>query len=168
MVAIPDVLRPYLKAVTPAALGVATILLSWLSSGELDGPGLEVGLTAVAAASVTYLVAEAPDGWRRFAKSIAPALVTIAALLAHFLVTGDLSVTDARIAVAGLLSAAIAGVVPNDPHTKLPVEVDASSVADEDFEEFKRNLSAEVGRARRENSAELAPPSLPRKRGGER
>ncbi len=165
MVAIPDVLRPYLKAVTPAVLGVASILISWLSSGELDGPGLEVGLTAVAAASVTYLVAEAPDGWRRFAKSIAPALVTIAALLAHFLVTGDLSATDARIAAAGLLSAAIAGVVRNDPNVRLPV-IRVAPVGDgEQYAEAEDH--AERAQAR-EESAQAAPPRVPRKRGGER
>jgi hypothetical protein len=108
-----DGLRPYLKAVAPAVLGILGLFITAIDHGQLDRASLEVALIGFIAASVTFAVSNAPHGWQRYAKAIVPAALTVVAVVVHWLVTGEWSDAEWRLAVNGLGAAVISYLIPN-------------------------------------------------------
>lgn len=118
---VPPSLRPYAKAVAPRAVAIAVLLIDLVrNGGQLDRGALEIAVVAFIAASVTFWVDSTPDGWRRYAKAIAPAVLTLIGVAVHALVTGEFDETTARIAAAGLGSALLSLIVPNEGDAAAP------------------------------------------------
>lgn len=120
-------MKPYLKAIAPALVALATTVSAALTSGVLDSEALEMGLVGVAAALVAYAVTNSPVGIRRYAKAIAPAALTILGVVIHATVTGEWNEQEARLAGAGLLAALTTFIIPNVP--EIVPAVGAQSVA---------------------------------------
>lgn len=109
---LPPGLRPYGKAVTPAVLALLAAIITAATTGQIAG--LEVAVVGLLAASVTFGLDNAPDGLRAYAKSIAPAALTVVAVPVHFLLTGEWNAAEWTIATTGLGSALVAFLVPNE------------------------------------------------------
>jgi hypothetical protein len=132
---IPPSLRPYAKAVAPRAAAILVLFLDLVrNGGQIDRGALEIAVVAFIAASITFWVDNTPTGWRRYAKAIAPAVLTLIGVAVHAIVTGDFDETTARIAAAGLGSALLSLVIPNDtgalePPPPLAASVEADGTA---------------------------------------
>jgi hypothetical protein len=109
---LPPGLRPYAKAVTPAALALAAAIVTAATTGQVAG--LEVAVVGLLAASVTFGVDNVPVGLLAYAKSLAPAALTVVAVPVHFFVTGSWDAAEWTLAVTGLGSAVVAFLVPNE------------------------------------------------------
>jgi hypothetical protein len=112
--ALPAGLRPYAKAVVPAAVLVVAAVLHGIAAGNVGTPELELALVGFAAASITFCTTNLPEGWRAYAKAIAPAAVTIVAVPVHLLVTGEWNAAEWTLAIGGLGSALLTFIVPNE------------------------------------------------------
>jgi hypothetical protein len=111
---LPPGLRPYAKAVTPAALAVLAAIVRAITAGAVAAPELEVALVGLLAASATFAVDQVPAGWRAYAKAIVPAALTVVAVPIHLLVTGSWDQAEWTLAITGLGAAAVALLVPNE------------------------------------------------------
>ena len=109
----PASLKPFAKAVTPAVLTVIVVLLQWLSSGTFDETEIATAIAGLLSAILAYAVRNGSEGLRRFAKAIAPVLLTVVGLAIHWAVTGEFDRTELAGAVMGLLSALATWLVPN-------------------------------------------------------
>lgn len=112
---LPLSLRPYAKAVTPAVLAVLAAIVHGLTTGAIRTTDLEIAVVGLLAASVTFAVANAPIGLRRYLKAIAPAALTVVGVLVHWLVTGSWNDSEWTLAITGLGAAIVALLVPNAP-----------------------------------------------------
>lgn len=109
---LPAGLRPYAKAVTPAALALLAAIITATTTGHVAG--LEVAVVGMLAASATFVVDNIPAGWRAYAKSIAPAVLTAVAVPVHFLITGSWDTAEWALSITGLGAAVVAFLVPNE------------------------------------------------------
>jgi hypothetical protein len=108
-------LTAYLKSAVPAAVALCSTLIAAVSTGALNLPEVETGVTGILAALVAYATTNGSVGISRYAKALGPAFLTLTAVLVHALIVGELNIVDTRIAVAGLLSAGVTFLVPNVP-----------------------------------------------------
>ena len=107
-------MNAYLKAIAPALTAIAMAVITAVNLGAFDWAALETGLVGLAAATVSFFVTNGPVGWRRYAKAIAPAVLTLVGVGVHALVTGELGdPSELRAAAAGLLAALMTLVIPN-------------------------------------------------------
>ncbi len=109
----PASLRPFAKAVTPAVLTVIVVLLEWLSSGTFDETEIATAIAGLLSAILAYAVRNGSHGLRRFAKAVAPVLLTVVGVAIHWAVTGEFNRTELVGAVTGLVSASAIWLVPN-------------------------------------------------------
>jgi len=138
---LPPGLRPYAKAVAPAALALLAAIITASTTGQVAG--LEVALVGLLAASVTFAVDNIPVGWRAYAKSTVPAVLTVVAVPVHFLVSGSWDTAEWALAITGLGSAVVAFLVPNEAAT-LGARVDLSR--------FDKMFGAPLERVRAESA----------------
>ena len=72
-----------------------------------------------------------PDSLQPYAKAAYPALLTLAAVLAQLIVTGEIDRAEVTTALTGLLGAAVTLLVPNAPATHVhegnPVDDDGKT-----------------------------------------
>ncbi len=120
-------MQEYLKAIGPALTALAMTVITAVNLGHFDLVAVETGLVGLAASLVSLCVTNGPTGIRSYAKSLAPALLTVVGVGVHALVTGELGdPAEVRIAVSGLLASLVALVLPNVkllPVTAAPVTV---------------------------------------------
>jgi site-specific recombinase len=108
-------LAPFAKFVVPAVLAVLAAIVQGAATGHFDRLQLEIAVVGLCSASLSFAVTNGPVGIRRFAKAIAPALLTVAGVLVHWAVTGQWSDTETAAAITGLAAALITFFVPNVP-----------------------------------------------------
>lgn len=109
---VPVALQPYAKFVMPAALGVIAAVIGAVF-GVSDETAMRVALVGFAAASIAFVVENAPDGLARYAKAIAPAVLTVVTVLVSFVVSGEWNAAEWQTALAGLGAALVTVLVPN-------------------------------------------------------
>lgn len=105
--------RPFAKYIYPSLAAVVATLILWVTEGHMDRAQMEVGLLGLICALVTFLARNASDGLRAYLKALAPALLAVAVVLVHTLVTGEFDNDSWRLAIAGLGAAFVALIVPN-------------------------------------------------------
>lgn len=108
-------LRPYLKFVVPAFTAIVVALIHGVSTVGLNYTELEIAVTGLVAANVSFIVSNTPAGWRSYSKALAPAVLTLGGLGVHYVFTGVWDAETAHIAIAGLVSSVLSFLVPNLP-----------------------------------------------------
>lgn len=112
---LPVGLRPYAKFIHPAVASLLGLVAYGLIDGRIDVPQLEVGLVGLVAATLSFVVANDSAGVGRYAKALTPAVLTVAAVAVHAVVTGELDQTEWVAAATGLIAATITLLTPNTP-----------------------------------------------------
>ena len=102
-----DSLRPYLKALAPAAIALIGAVVYGLITDHWDKPQLEVLAVGFASAGVTFVLTG------NAAKVLGPALLTAIGIGVHYLITGEWNAAETVGGLTGLMSALVALVVPN-------------------------------------------------------
>ncbi len=103
------------KAITPAVLGVAGVVISWVASGDFDLAEFRIvaaGLVTAVAVYVVPNVASTP-----FLKALVPGFLGVVAVGASALESGAFDSQDLRLALASLLTSALVWLVPNKAGT---------------------------------------------------
>lgn len=112
---LPVAWRPFAKFIYPSLAAVVATLVLYATEGHLDRAQLEVGLLGLVCALAAFLSRNASEGLRVYMKALAPALLAVAVVLVHTLVTGEFDNDSWRLAIAGLGAAVVALIVPNAP-----------------------------------------------------
>ena len=111
----PFGLGPYLKFIAPAVLALLGAVIDGLVVGDWDRVQMEIMVVGLLSATVSFVVANGSDGVKRYAKALAPALLTIVGIGLHWLFTGEWNNVETAGAVTGLLAAFVTLVTGNAP-----------------------------------------------------
>lgn len=114
-------MTPYLKFIAPALATIALTLVTAIEKGHLDGPAFEIGFVGLVASTVSFIVTNGSTGVKRYMKALAPAVLGLAAVAGHYLVTGDWNDHDTRAAVVVGCTSIITLLVPNAKVSPTPL-----------------------------------------------
>jgi hypothetical protein len=111
--ALPAGLQPYAKAAYPALVSLLGMLAFGLIEGEFDKLQLEVGVVGLISTIVTFSVTNAAQGIQKYAKAFVPAALGVAALVVHYVFTGEWNQAEWTLLATGAVTTALALLVPN-------------------------------------------------------
>ncbi len=105
-------LAAFWKAVVPTALGLVTLLISWVATGDLSTGELRIAGAALLTSIAVYAVPNIASS--PFLKAIVPSFLALVAVFISAVESGQLTEVDVRTALAGLLTSAVVYVVRNE------------------------------------------------------
>lgn len=105
------------KAIAPALLGFLAVVISWVASGALDIMELRIAGAAVLTSIAVYIVPNLATS--PFLKALVPSFLGVVAVFVSAVESGTLDVTEARMAMAALLTSAVVWVVPNQSENRV-------------------------------------------------
>ncbi len=105
------------KAIAPAVLGFLAVVISWVASGALDIMELRIAGAAVLTSIAVYMVPNLATS--PFLKALVPSFLGVLAVFISAVEAGALDITEARMAVAALLTSVVVWVVPNRPENQV-------------------------------------------------
>lgn len=140
--ALPLSWQPYAKAVVPAFAAVLATVVHSLVTGTVQTTELEIAVVGFLAAGAALLTANGPEGWRIYAKAIVPALLTVLAVIVHWLIMGDWDATQWALAITGLGAAVLTLLTPNVGTVLLAPEPVDSDVPDSDLPDDEEEFAS--------------------------
>lgn len=110
---IPASLRPYAKFIAPAFFALVGAIVLGVARGQFDQPQLEVLAVGFLSATLAFIITNGEHGIGRYAKALGPALLTVAGVGIHWLVTGQWNQAEWIAAITGIGTAFFTLLVPN-------------------------------------------------------
>jgi hypothetical protein len=105
--------RPYLKAMVPSILAILGAIIHGLVANSWDMIEMEIMVVGLLSGLVSFATTNGTAGVARFAKSLGPALLTLAAFGIHWAFTNEFNNIELAGGLSGLLAAFVIYWVPN-------------------------------------------------------
>ena len=102
---------PLAKALQPALLTIAAVLISFVTTGDLSRFELALGVTGLVSSAIAYFVANVPG--YPFLKALVPALVAVTTPLQLLIESGKIDREEITVFFTGLAAAAITYLTKN-------------------------------------------------------
>lgn len=106
--------KSFQKAIAPALLGVLTIAVSWVSTGDFTQGEFLIALGGLVSSVGVYFVPNIAT--TPFLKSLVPGFLGLVTVAQRTVESGAFDVVDARIAIGALLTSVVVWFVPNQTY----------------------------------------------------